>query len=218
MRKLTAHGFGALPDFLLCRDLLGSEIYSFVWSRHLWLLRYKNATHSIVFNSMTLTIIYIYTAAQSRQATTGHNWQKPVSVLACAHFMMIWTLTKDLKDERVHAGRKQVSSRPSQTHHAQVRYYFQSFSPLRDIRHIKERKWHFRGNVKIHDPNFLTTKSKIQAPKLDKTAIRCDHSICRFVQKILFWLQNLGQNIYQIRRSIDLFTPSKWQGSPWSCT
>ena len=43
-----------------------------------------------------------------------------------------------------------------------------SFSPLRDILHIKERKWDFLWNVEIHDrydPTFLTTKIQNLGPK-----------------------------------------------------
>jgi len=98
MRKLTAHGFGALPDFSLCQNLLGSEIYSFVCSRHLWLLHCKRMQRTLSFSTPWH---WTYT-----QTTTGHNWMKPVSVATCAHaFMMIWPLAKDpakdLNDDRV---------------------------------------------------------------------------------------------------------------------
>ena len=89
MRKLTAHGFGALPDFSLCQKLLGSEIYSFVWSRHLWLLYCKRMQRILSFSTPWH---WTYT-----QSTTGHNWMKPVTVATCAHaFMMIWPLAKGM--------------------------------------------------------------------------------------------------------------------------
>ena len=166
IRKLTAHGFGALPDFSLCQNLLGSEIYSFVWSPHLWLLHCKRMQRILSFSTPWH---WTYT-----QSTTGHNWMKPVSVAVCAHaFMMIWPLIKDLKDDRVHAG---IGGNFCHSHHKPVtltdckyvtKVFQIIFSTTWHLAHkrSKKRKWDFRGNVEIHDPNFPTTKIQNPGPK-----------------------------------------------------
>ena len=73
-------------------------------------------------------------------------------------------------------------------------------------RYIRKRKWAFRGTLRSTIRTSKQPKSKIRAHNLDKTAIRCDHRIRRSVKSSL-WIHNPGYNIYQIRRSVDLFTP-----------
>ena len=53
---------------------------------------------------------------------------------------------------------------------------------------------------------LLHAKSKIRAPKLDESEIRCNCRIWKSV-KISFWIRNPGKKIFKIRRSVRLFTP-----------
>ena len=180
MIKLTAHGFGALPDFSLCQNLLGSEIYSFVWSPHLWLLHCKRMQRILSFSTPWH---WTYT-----QSTTGHNWMKPVSVAVCAHaFMMIWLLIKDLKDDRVHAG---IGGNFCHSHHRPVT--LKCVTKVFEI--IFSTAWHLAisgETLRSTIRTFQQPKSKIRAQKLDKTAIRCGHRIRRSV-KISLWIQDPG--------------------------
>ena len=98
--------FGALLDFSLCRNLYESEIFllyevaSFV---------VKNAMHSIiVFNSMTLTITYIYTATKSRQSKTWQLNEKTGSGM-CQCVYDDLTFHKKSEDERVHTSRQEAT-------------------------------------------------------------------------------------------------------------
>ena len=108
--------------------------------------------------------------AHSFVRASRNSWRKIVrthqpwsNLYICAHaFMMIWPLIKDLKDDRVHAG---IGGNFCHSHHKPVTFtdckcvtkVFQIiFSTTWHLAHkrSKKRKWDFRGNVEIHDPNF----------------------------------------------------------------
>ena len=143
------------------RSLMSSEIYSFVWSPHLWLLHCKRMQRILSFSTPWH---WTYT-----QSTTGHNWMKPVSVAVCAHaFMTIWPLIKDLKDARVHAG---IGGNFCHSYHRPVtlkcvtKVHFKSFSLLRDI-------WHIKGLKRECEISGETLRSTIQTSQQPKSKIQ----------------------------------------------
>ena len=93
-------------------------------------------------------------------------------------------------------------------HHGPVTHKCLRFSSLRGIRHIKERKWDFRGNLKIPQSELPNNQNPKFGPKIwIKPPIRFHHRI-RISVKISLWIQNLGLTFTKSRRSVDLFTPS----------
>ena len=84
-----------------------------------WLRRCKRIQHILSFSTPWHWPLLIFILQQKVDNRKLGNWMKR-PVAACANaFMMIWPLTKNLKMRgSTRVGRRQLSSRPSQTRHA----------------------------------------------------------------------------------------------------
>lgn len=88
----------------------------------LWIIFDRFRTSDRVSDKLNyqLHVIFIYTAAQSRQLTTGHNWMKPVPVAACATrswWFDLWPKIWKMRGS-TRAGGNFHHARPSRTRHA----------------------------------------------------------------------------------------------------